>query len=443
MPSPAAADEPTIGSSSTRSVFDDGNPTSHKVHLLERQLRQKDATLSKLRQAMEATEKVQSERFSFLEGQVQGMEASEKAQSELIVFLERQVQGMEASEKAQTERLSLLEMQVERLVDTSVRNSQLLQTMEASEKAHKERTGLSERQLERLLDLSSSDRATLWGSKDPSLPLNLANGDARPDVVEDNGERQEATDEIAALQEMLAKVVAEKDRLILRNDDLESMLESGNSRGDHGDGEAPSNLDELDYMIEELDSAISRERKTKRWDDGEDRRRDQHLDANDEWFQEDYHSEDIHHIQQDPPESYAEPVTVLYKVSCRDCPTDEPDVNYVGCLSTTSDSTAQDLITVVSHHYSQVWDMVQHGGSVPLDMEDGDSFPSSSLATWLVTEHGGQFSEEEEVLQWCMDNLKVEIKEDDGKEGSLRGKREKKKRRNKKHKKMKTNRMIC
>ena len=76
---PTAANEQSVATCSTRSVFDDANLTSHKVHLLERQLWQGDVTIPKLRQATEATENTQPEHFSFLEGQVQGMDASEKA----------------------------------------------------------------------------------------------------------------------------------------------------------------------------------------------------------------------------------------------------------------------------------------------------------------------------------------------------------------------------
>jgi len=346
-----------------------------------------------------------------------------------------------------SQKVQLLQRQLQQK-DAAI--SQLCQTMEATEKVQSERIYLLERQLELLVELSSSECAAYQGCKSSSRLLNLPKTNKHHhNAKEDDShhkstkEHQQAKIEIAVLQELLARVVAEKDRLSMKNNNFKSLLkEDCYSSMSSESSNMPSSIKQLDIIIHH------KERKTKYRGDINNCQQDHHIGSNDESCQGD-NSNDIHHIEKEssknessPPASSEEQHSVLYQMFCRNCPTDQSHAKFVGGYSTTSDNSTRDLITIVTYHFSQVWKMVQQqreDGKIFSSTHNGKewnrersnsgtsgnsgAFPSSSLARHLVMKHCRHFSKEEEVLQWCMENIKVEIRREKKKGQSKRNRK--------------------
>mmetsp|Transcript_9032 Transcript_9032/g.19093 ORF Transcript_9032/g.19093 Transcript_9032/m.19093 type:complete len:441 (-) Transcript_9032:102-1424(-) len=316
--------------------------------------------------------------------------------------------------------------------------SQLHQTMEASEKVQSNRIYLLERQLEELVELSASDCAARRGrsvslSHNPHTFEKNEQGYIAKDHDSHDQEiqgHQEAKIEISALQELLARVIAEKDRLRFKNDNLKLILleRRGSTAACYPStisesSTIPSSIQELDNVIRHNEHKLMSQINAVGYDG-------QNLDPDKERCQEQEHrSSGINHMNAEPnknkfstPALPEEQHMALYQMSCRNCPTDQSNVKYYrGCCSTTNNNT-QALTSVVMHHFSQVCKMVQQqhyengyesnpeiSNSSNDERKNSGSFQSSSLARHLVMEHCQRFFKEEEVLKWCMENVKVEI----------------------------------
>ena len=318
--------------------------------------------------------------------------------------------------------------------------SQLRQTMEAGEKVQSERITLLERQLERLVELSSSEcarqrKTTL--SPNPKKNDQQFNSSPQDDSDDDTQEHQVKL-EISVLQELLARVVAEKDRLGFENDNLKSLLKERNAQAGHSSSRCnmPSSIGELDSMINK-----EHEKKCRGKGNGQC-----NLDSNDErqgGASNDIDAKDEPKNANDSPSTAAEVHrSVLYQMTCRHCPKDHSHLKYMGVYTTTSaDNTKRGLTRILETHFSHVWKMIQEENvilSPSIHVEEWNEernscgFPTSSLARHLV-KHCQGFSNEKEVLKWCMSNIKVEIQ----KTGNIRKVEEKKRRSksDKKHKK--------
>ena len=225
---------------------------------------------------------------------------------------------------APSRNLQLVERQLQQK-DAAI--YQLCQTMEASEKVQSVRIYLLERQLEQLVELSSSECAAYQGCKTSSPLLNLPKK-SNDSHHRGTKEHQEAKIEISLLQDLLARVVTEKDRSSFENDNLKSLLKERHTSGKDCYSSTSDESSTMPSGIKELDSMIQhKERKTKCRGDMDNCQQDQHIDSNDERCQGD-NSNDIHHMKKEssknessPPASSEEQHFVLYQMSCRNFPT--------------------------------------------------------------------------------------------------------------------------
>mmetsp|Transcript_40754 Transcript_40754/g.74571 ORF Transcript_40754/g.74571 Transcript_40754/m.74571 type:complete len:410 (-) Transcript_40754:74-1303(-) len=316
--------------------------------------------------------------------------------------------------------------------------SQLRQTMEAGEKVQSERITLLERQLELLVEFSSSEcarqrKTTI--SPNPKKNDQHFNSSPQNDSHDDTQEHQVKL-EISALQELLARVVAEKDRLGFENDNLKWLLKQCNVGHPSSRCNMPSSIGELDSMINK-----EREKKCQGKSNGQC-----NIDSNEErqgGASNDIDAKDEPKNENDSPSTAAEVHhSVLYQLTCQHCPKDHSHLKYMGVYSATSaDNTKRGLPKLLEMHFSHVWKMIQeeNGSLSPISHDEewneeinGCGFSTSSLARHLV-KHCQGFSNEKEVLKWCMNNIKVEIQ----KTGNSRKGKEKERRSksDKKHKK--------
>jgi len=356
--------------------------------------------------------------------------------------------------------------------------SQLRKTMEASEKVQSNRIYLLERQLERLVELSSRDCAASHG-KTISLPYNPPTFEKNKHgyIAKDDDSHghdsqgyPEAKIEISVLQELLARVIAEKDRLIFKNDNLKLILleRRGSTAACYPStisesSTIPSSIQELDNVIRHNEHKLMSQINAVGYDG-------QNLDPDKERCQEQEHrSSGINHMNAEPnknkfstPALPEEQHMALYQMSCRNCPTDQSNLKYYrGCYSANPINNTQALTSVVMHHFSQVWKMVQQQhyengyesnpeiiNSSNDESNNCGSFQSSSLARHLVMEHCQRFFKEEDVVKWCVENVKIEIQRNgvlvhdstDGPSAFPEKKRKKKKRESKSSKKCKKRR---
>ncbi len=114
-------------------------------------------------------------------------------------------------------------------------------------------------------------------------------------------------------------------------------------------------------------------------------------------------------------------------MSCRHCQReDHAHLRYMGVYTAARSESKKELTKIMTALFSLVWTKVQEErvGVSPVPRNDG--FPASSLASHL-TEHCRDMLSEEEVVQWCTDNVKVKIqmaRTKDGEAKSYNGKGE-------------------
>ena len=296
----------------------------------------------------------------------------------------------------ESQKVQQLEQQLQQKDETI---SQLFRTLEAEEKVQADRIDLLERQLEQLVEMSSGECA---GHAKPisSLP------------PKKDADLAQVSMEVSALQELLTRVIAEKDRLSFVNDNLKNVLQensSSSSEKSESKSKFPSSIDKMVSMIHK-----KRKKKGRKEEDEED-------EASGDKCQEDDTSEESK-PKNKGTSAAQDQYAALYQMTCRSCGMDHCSshrIKYVGSYTATShDNARQELAETLESHFTQVWKLMQQQGrrgsaSSSSDSGDKDQFASSPLAKHIA-KHCKSLSTEEEVLKWCMDNIKVEVQKKGG-----------------------------
>lgn len=179
--------------------------------------------------------------------------------------------------------------------------------------------------------------------------------------------------EISAMQELLSRVIAEKNRLEIHNENLKLLVAQDRSAADVEP--LPSTIDELDGLLQATELSNHCERQTKEPD---------------------------------------QQISMLYRMTCRRKNDDGLRVRYLGVYTTNSTKKTEHmkaLARAVDAHFSQVWDMIDKKDSSELEC----GFAGSSLAEYLAHTCKEFFNREgiqlcqRGVTEWCRDNVKVEI----------------------------------
>lgn len=127
-----------------------------------------------------------------------------------------EVNSNASNSNASSQQNEVLQLLQQQLHQKDLAISQLRQSMETSERAQLERVALLERQLEQLVELSECDRAIEGKSSITFLKSRRA--------PQHNDDTNNARDESAALQELLVRVLAEKDNLKFQNENLRKII---------------------------------------------------------------------------------------------------------------------------------------------------------------------------------------------------------------------------
>mmetsp|Transcript_13655 Transcript_13655/g.28991 ORF Transcript_13655/g.28991 Transcript_13655/m.28991 type:complete len:172 (+) Transcript_13655:228-743(+) len=109
------------------------------------------------------------------------------------------------------------------------------------------------------------------------------------------------------------------------------------------------------------------------------------------------------HLKKEKLERY------LYTISCQTCQKKYCHIKgYMGVYNSTAAEYKSTMTTKLKEHYNQVWKLVQeeNGG---MQRCNDRGFASSSLALHIA-KHCHGLETEGEVMEWCIGNLKVQIK---------------------------------
>jgi len=292
------------------------------------------------------------------------------------------------------------------------------QTMEIQEKASEERVRLLEDQLERLVEMTvKAASSTGISFVSSTRPMSDFDHVTPLDVGKSHG--NDPTYEVSILETLLARVLAEKDKLMFENQNLRTVLkETGSSVAvsDTVDEIYPENIQHQEEQF--MDIGNNDHRESERVDINQktnppDERYTENVQKQEEQFMgigNNGHNESEHVDEQ------YEYYRVLYKISCRNCQQNHSHINYMG--SCTGKWALKD---VLNQHFCQVCEIVQeqNGKSISssvcsdeLKMRESDvnQFLSSSLGRHLA-KHCQTFSNEKDVIKWCHDNVKVEVQQ--------------------------------
>jgi len=297
----------------------------------------------------------------------------------------------DAENKLLKEKLSALEIEAAargELIDS------LRQMMVLQETAGEERVKLLEHQLERLVEMNTrvaSDDA----SNDVSNQLQLDLGKTK-----DKTEDKDAAYEIVSLEQLLARVLAEKDKLLFENQNMKSILQGGDPASLASNINSPK---EYQVRFEENVPPVKGM--------GPRRQSDSNLSA---------HNEQRAHNEKKPK---SEQIAIPYQMYCKMRPKNHRHIKYRGVYyGNKAESQQEALKKMLEDHFYHVWKMSLDGegslsSSVHADewhsKESGSAaiaFQSSSLARHIAN-HCQPFSSREDVSKWCKDNVKVEVRQ--------------------------------
>lgn len=283
------------------------------------------------------------------------------------------------SEQKLMEKNAILEKEVE---NRDIVIDSLREMMEMQDKANEEKVQLLENQLERLVEMTTSTNPHEIDRK-PSQDTSINS--------KTDGERNDPAYEVSVLEQLLARVLAEKDKFKFENQNLRSVLKETKSPALispekwHGEGQGDG-IQQSDCATNEPNNVAVG-------------------------------------IQPKPKDGVCEHYSFLYQMSCRNCQESHAGVKYVGKCDGNGTDTQKVLKRILSQHFSQVWTLVQeenarlsssgHGDELSESSHassDVSDFPSSSLAKH-VAKHCGKFWSEGDVATWCKDNIKVEIQQ--------------------------------
>lgn len=275
---------------------------------------------------------------------------------------------------------------------------QLRSAIESEEKVHSKRINLLERQIEQLVELSSKECARQGKS---SLEKKLID-------AEQGTKKGTKNREISALQELLSRVIAEKDQLICENKSIKSLLKQRN-------GEAGPPSSAVLSMINM--PSMNTKCKTKFREEKYDFHRSISSDECQEETKKVIHGNEKAGNERGSSPVQKELLTLHYQMSCRKCRKNHSHFNYKGsCTTTTPTKGMDDLTEKLKLHFDQVSKMVREeegsiSSSVRGDEWDKEDFPSSSFARHLA-KHCQSLSHDGDVFKWCEKNVKVEIQKD-------------------------------
>eukprot|EP00581_Thalassiosira_minuscula_P002699 CAMPEP_0183746478 /NCGR_PEP_ID=MMETSP0737-20130205/66776_1 /TAXON_ID=385413 /ORGANISM="Thalassiosira miniscula, Strain CCMP1093" /LENGTH=580 /DNA_ID=CAMNT_0025982173 /DNA_START=128 /DNA_END=1870 /DNA_ORIENTATION=- len=309
------------------------------------------------------------------------------------------------------------------------------QTMEIQEKASEERVRLLEDQLERLVEMTvKAASSTGISFVSSTRPMSDFDHVTPLDVGKSHG--NDPTYEVSILETLLARVLAEKDKLMFENQNLRTVLkETGSSVAvsDTVDEIYPENIQHQEEQFMNIgNNPENIQHQEEQFMDigNNDHRESERVDINqktnppDERYTENVQKQEEQfmgignngHNESEHVDEQYEYYRVLYKISCRNCQQNHSHINYMG--SCTGKWALKD---VLNQHFCQVCEIVQeqNGKSISssvcsdeLKMRESDvnQFLSSSLGRHLA-KHCQTFSNEKDVIKWCHDNVKVEVQQ--------------------------------
>ena len=289
------------------------------------------------------------------------------------------------------EQVSALQREVEQR-DTLIES--LRKTMEMQEKGSEDRVQLLEDQLERLVEM----RTTAFDkNSNQILP-------PTPSGAKDKSKR-DPVHEVAVLEQLLARILAEKDKLLFENQNLKSVMQGTQYQQQQQSNIKGYNPKEQKEQQAVVDKSHILSKHTN------------HTTIDDNTNLSDPKTvEDGEHATDDNS-AY----TLRYQMSCRNCHSNHSHIKYMGkCNTSPYPNTQTALKETLEHHFTQIWDIVQeHDDSISissdvhadeLSREEANisMFPNSSLARHLA-KHCQVFGGRGKCAQWCKENIKVEV----------------------------------
>jgi len=292
------------------------------------------------------------------------------------------------------EKISALERVAQRrevLIDS------LRQTIKTQEKASEERVKLLENQLEKLVEMTAKVASTTTNNSINSTqpPSEFDNINAFDN--DKNNDAKDPTYEVSVLEQLLVRVLAEKDKLLFENQNMRAVLKETDSLPSFCSNGFSSGEIHEEYLEKQSQDVGNSQNET-----------------------DDFGVWDALKSADDQNE-YCK---VIYKMSCRKCQQNHSHIKYVGSCTGNFADSQEALKRIMGAHFSQIWNIVQEqddaesvSSSVRSDelrlLADGKGsnishFPSSSLARH-ITKHCGSFSSERDVIKWCRDNVKLEV----------------------------------
>lgn len=280
------------------------------------------------------------------------------------------------------------------------------EALDTQERMNQERVQLLENQLERLVEMTTK----VASSNSTQILADRRDSQTTADDMD-------PANEVAVLEQLLARVLAEKDKLLFENQNMRAILRETKST---------SLADAMNASTEKDPIVNGNNNNTNK-------------NKNDD-------AVDIPSKSMDEKGGY----TIEYKMSCRNCTKNHSHVKYSGVYSGSDPNASQNLKIILAQHFSQIWKIVQEwdeeeDGSITSSVraeewnqsEAGgniDQFQSSSLARHIAR-HCINFRTEGEVSRWCRDNVRVEVQQGLDDAGSMAESSKKSRRSSKKPKK--------
>jgi hypothetical protein len=299
--------------------------------------------------------------------------------------------------------------------------SRLRETTEAEARVQDERIDSLERQIEQLVEISSRDVARRHPSKSS------------------RGYEKSARVEMSALRELVARVIAEKDRLSAENRNLRDMIvkqqdyqesprqvmatpsEAPVSRG-------PPTVD--DNVTVHEDDSVSQQGCDESHQSQSHHASSENLEesflsivpiSNEESLDESY--KNICDREEEAEKVKRSQHSAALKMSCRACHKGHSHLKYAATYNVDANDRHA-MVKLMKAHYAVIWRMVQEQRSQDCDgasicsaahpdefFGKENDFQSSSLARHL-SKHCLNLETEGEVRRWCAENIKVEIPKD-------------------------------
>ena len=288
-------------------------------------------------------------------------------------------------------KVSILEKEV---ANRDILIESLRKSMEVQEKASEERELRLEHQLEKLVEVETKV------ATDP----NILNEKPRQDKVNKKGKGPAY--EISTLEQLLARVLAEKDKLLVENQNLLALMKRMKSTP----ASAPPQTN--GHTVSPASSPPINPSASPRGVV-------EHVQDDTFRSYSDNVEDDSH--ESSPKDPSNDENRVLYQLSCRNCQKNHNHVKYMGACDGHGIDAQVNLKRALEKHFAEVWKIVRNaddGASITSDVhrdewmnreDSSNDWMDSSLARHIASRHCQKFSNEVDVSNWCMDNVRVEM----------------------------------